>query len=116
MSAGRRRGSFRESVRGLLEDDPDRYAHKLLESGASGIKLATELLEAEERRETESDTGFPVDATGRPLTGLVDVLHLAYTLPGAALALGLPALDSSQLAELEAARDRRREERGGLEP
>ena len=45
-----RRGSFRAAVAGLLERDPDRYAAELLNSGAAGFELASDLLEKEEER------------------------------------------------------------------
>ena len=49
-----KRGSFRAAAAGLLERDPDRYAAELLNSGAAGFKLASDLLEKEEAKaETE---------------------------------------------------------------
>lgn len=110
--ARKRSGSFRQAVADVLGRDPTRHAERLLSSGAAGYKLAAELLEAEEKAETQA-AGPIHDASGRLVVGLLDVLHLAYSLPGAATALGLPALDSSQLDKLEAARDRSGGDQGG---
>ncbi len=48
----RKKGSFKAAVRGLLENDPERYAAKLLESGPTGTTIALDILGEEEQRET----------------------------------------------------------------
>ena len=111
---GRKRaGSFRQAVADVLGRDPEKHAERLLSAGAAGYKLASELLEAEERRE-ERGSGPIVDAGGRPVVGWIDVICLAIDTGQAALALGFePTAD--QIAAVRAARDRVYVEPRGVE-
>ena len=109
------RGSFRQAVASVLGRDPEKHAERLLSAGAAGYKLAAELLAVEEAREQEREAGPLYDPNGRPIVGLVDVVWLVYELKAEGV-VGLPQLSPEQIAELEAARDRRYEVHGGGDP
>jgi hypothetical protein len=94
-----KRGSFRAAVAGLLERDPDRYAAELLNSGAAGFKLASDLLEKEEAK-VEAERSGPLIVDGQAVTTLRDVIAYAYRT-GQAHHFGLP-LTHEQLDELMA--------------
>ena len=95
-----KRGSFREAVRAVLERDPEKHAERLLDSGAAGMRLASELLEAEERAKAEATPLGGLELDGVKVVGWADLFAIAYRTGNAHL-LGLPTT-AAQVAELVA--------------